>query len=117
MASTDLQIAALLLGVFGLAEVFSAHDITQWPRRLCMALLSATTASAASTLLVDAAVRAQAPLPLYRALLVVQSIIGMLPILLLFAYALYCCGEDYRKSVTLRVLFVSAAVLTAVSCP
>ena len=41
----------------------------------------------------------------------------MLPILLLFAYALYCCGEDYRKSATLRVLFTSAAVLTAVSCP
>ena len=111
MVILDFGTAALVLGVFGLVLAYLARDIAGWPRRLCVAILSTAAASAVSKLLVRAAAQYMVPVPLYRGLLVIETLAAPLPSLLVFAYVLYCCGEDYRKSLVLRVLCVLSAVL------
>lgn len=114
MTVLDFGTAALLFGLFGLVMAYHARIIARWPRRLCAAILSAAVANALADLLVRAAVQYQVPIPLYRALIVFQSLTAPLTSLLVLAYALYCCGENYRKSVVLRVLCVLAAALAVV---
>ena len=114
MAVLDFGTAALVFGIFGLVLAYLARDIAQWPGRLSVGILSTAAANAASDILLRAALQYQVPIPLYRVLLVVQTMIAPLPALLVFAYILYCCGEDYRKSALLRVLCI-LSMLMAVS--
>ena len=104
MRALDFGAAALLFGFFGLILFHLAREIAGWPRRLCAAVLAAAMACTVADMLVRAAPRYQVPIPVFRALLVVQSMTAPFPALLVFAYILYCCGEDYRKSGILRVL-------------
>ena len=106
MAVLDFGTAALVFGIFGLVLAHLARDIPGWPRRLCVAILTAAMASAVAEMLVRTAAQYQVPIPGYRALMAVQSILAPLPTLLVFAYILYCCGEDCRKSLFLRVLCI-----------
>ena len=115
MPVLDFGTAALVLGIFGLVLTHLARGISQWPRRLCAAILAAAMAGGAADLLVRVAPGYQAPIPVYRALLVVQSIASPLPTLLVYAYILYFCGEDYRKNTLMRVLCVLSGLLAAVS--
>lgn len=114
MVSLDFGAAALLFGGFGLILTHLARHIAGWPRRLCVAILAAAMASTALDMLVSAAPQYQAPIPLYRVLLVFQTVTAPLPALLVFAYILCCCGEDHKKSVLFRFLCVLSG-LVAVS--
>ena len=111
MAILDFGTAALVLGVFGLVLCRLARDIAGWPRRLCAAILSAAMACSAAEMLVRAAPQYQTPIPMYRALLVFQTMATPVPTLLMFAYVLHCCGEDYRRNALLRVLCVLSGVM------
>ena len=111
MAVVDFGIAALLFGTFGLILCHLARDIIGWPRQLCVAILSSAMGCSAADMLLRAAQRFQAPIPAYRALLVIESLISPLPTLLMLAYILYLCEEDYRKSRLLRVLCVLSGLL------
>ena len=113
MAVLDFGTATLVLGIFGLVLCHLARDIIGWPRRLCVALFAAAAASAVAEMLVRAASQHQVSIPVYRALLVFQTLTAPLPMLLVFAYILYCCGEDYRKNTLLRVLCVLSGVMAA----
>ena len=106
MALLDFRTAALVFGIFGLVLAHLARDIAGWPRRLCVAIFSAAMACATSELLVRAAPQLRFPIPLYRTLLVIETMTAPLPPLLVFAYVLYCCGEDYRRSLVLRFLCI-----------
>ena len=111
MAIVDFGIAALLFGAFGLILCHLARDIIGWPRQLCVAILSSAMGCSAADMLLRAAQRYQAPIPAYRALLVIESLVSPLPTLLMLAYILYLCEEDYRKSRLLRVLCVLSGLL------
>ena len=111
MAVLDFGTAALVFGIFGLVLAHLARNIARWPRRLCVAILAAAMVSTVADMLVRAAPQVQVPIPAYRALLVAQSIAAPVPALLVFVYILYCCGEDYRKSVFLRVLCVLSGLM------
>ena len=113
MAVLDFGTAALVFGIFGLVLARLARDIPGWPRRLCVAILATAMANAVADMLVRAAAQYQVPVPAYRALLVVQSMVDPLPTLLVFVYILHCCGEDYRKSLLLRVLCILFGLLAA----
>ena len=111
MSVLDFGAAALVFGVFGLVLAHLARRISHWPRRLVIGILSTSIARAVADMLVRAAPQYQTPIPVYRALLVVQAVTAPLPMLLVFAYILYCCGEDWRESVFLRVLCVLSGLM------
>ena len=111
MAIVDFGTATLVFGIFGLILCHLARDIAGWPRRLCVAILTAAMTCSAVDMLIRAAQRYQAPIPAYRALLVIESLVSPLPTLLMLAYILDRCGEDYRKSRLLRVLCVLSGLL------
>ena len=113
MIILDFGAAALVFGIFGLVLARLARNIPGWPRRLCVAILAAAMASAVVEMLVRAAAQYQVPVPGYRALMVLRSVASPLPTLLVFAYILYCCGEDYRKNLFLRVLCILSGLLAA----
>ncbi len=103
--------AAILFGIFGLIITFIARDLDRWPRRLCVAILSSAVASAALEVLARA-VYPVSP-PFYRALILTDTLFAPLPSLLVFAYFLDCCQEDYRKKPVMRVLWALGAVMAA----
>ena len=49
------EAAALLFGIFGLLATFIARDVDQWPRRLCVAILSSSVLVSAINLVEKAA--------------------------------------------------------------
>lgn len=111
MGSPEFETAALLFGSFGLILCHLARKISRWPRRLCVAILAATIAATVAEMLVGAASQVQVSIPVYRALLVFQSLIAPVPTLLVFAYILFCCGEDYKKNALLHILCVLSGLL------
>ena len=111
MVVLDFGTAALVFGGFGLVLAYLAREIDQWPKRLCVAIFITAMASVVADMLVNAAPQYQVPVPLYRVLMVFQAIVAPLPTLLVVAYILFCCGEDYRKSTPLRVLCVLSGLM------
>ena len=103
--------AAILFGVFGLILTFIARNLDRWPRRLCLAILSSAVAGAALEVLAMA-VYPVSP-PFYRSLMLVDTLLAPLPSLLVFAYFLDCCGEDYRKKPVMGVLWALGAAMAA----
>ena len=91
------EASAVLFGIFGLILVFLARDIDRWPARLCIAILSSALLSAALALLKRATTQNQVSHSLFRALLCAEALITPLPSLLVFAYFLHCCGENYFR--------------------
>ena len=103
--------AAILFGVFGLVLTFIARNLDRWPRRLYIAIFSSAVASAALEVLAKA-IYPFSP-PFYRALLLIDTPLAPLPSLLVFAYFLDCCKEDYRKKPVMRILWALGAVMAA----
>ena len=103
--------SAILFGLFGLVLTYITRDLDRWPRRLCIAIFSSAVASAALQVLAGA-VYPVSP-PFYRALILADTPIAPLSSLLVFAYFLDCCGEDYRKSPVMRVLWALGAAMAA----
>ena len=110
MGGMDFDTAVLVFGIFGLVLCHLARGIAGWPRRLCVAILCATMADTVAGMIVRAASQYQVCIPMYRALLVVQNLTAPIPTLLMFAYMLHCCGEDYRRNTLLRVLCVLSGI-------
>jgi len=111
MAVMDFETPAILFSVFGLVLTYYARDIDRWPVRLCAALLSSTVVCTALRLLERAATRYQASASLYQTLLLADVLVTPIPTLLVFAYFLNCCAEDYRKSALMRAMCALTAVL------
>ena len=103
--------AAILFGIFGLILTFIARDIDKWPRRLCMAIFSSAVANA--TLEVLAMAVYPVSLSFYQAIYLVNTLITPITSLLVFAYFLDCCGEDFRKKPVMRVLWALGAAMAA----
>lgn len=108
------EAAALLFGIFGLLATFIARDVDQWPRRLCVAILSSSVVVSAIDLVEKAAFFYQAPIPLRRVLLLATTLATPVPTLLVTAYFLHCCGEDWRKSAVMRLQGALTGILVAV---
>lgn len=98
------EASAVLFGVFGLILAFLARDIDRWPRGLCFALLASTVASGALSLMERIIVQYPDSLLLFWGLFIAEMLVKPLPSLLMFAFLLYSCGEDPRKSAIMRVL-------------
>ena len=105
--------AAILFGVFGLIFTFIARDLDRWPRRLCIAIFSSAVASAALEVLAMT-VYPGSP-SIYRAIYLVNTVITPIPSLLVFAYFLDCCKEDYRRKPVMLILWVLGAAMAAAS--
>ena len=108
------EAAALLFGIFGLLAAFIARDVDQWPQRLCVAILSSSVVVSAINLVEKAAYYYQASIPLRRMLLLATTLATPVPTLLVTAYFLYCCGEDWRKSAVMRIQGALTGILVAV---
>ena len=111
------EIAAILVGLFGLAVSFITRGMKKWPGRWCIAIFSAAVLSAALSLMKGAAFQNQAPLFTCRALLLFTSLIAPVPSLLMTVFFLFYCGENWRESaiwyvqLTLSVLLASVALI------
>ncbi|MBR3234652.1 MAG: histidine kinase [Atopobiaceae bacterium] len=106
-----LNATTLLFGVFGLVLVYLARDIDHWPTSLSVATLLSTIVHSAFALLDPVFANGNAT---QEALLIFRNaevIIAPLPFMLIFAYFLYCCGEDYKKSLIMRVQIVLTCVI------
>ena len=108
------EAAALLFGIFGLLAAFIARDVDQWPQRLCVAILSSSVVVSAINLVEKAAYFYQASIPRCRMLLLATTLATPVPTLLVTAYFLYCCGEDWRKSAVMRIQGALTGILVAV---
>ena len=105
------QTAVISCGIFGLIVAFMIRNVGQWPRRLYIALLSMAIASAVLRLLENAAINNYLPAALYSAAQILHVLVAPVPSLLMTAYFLYCCGEDWRKSAFMRIKCVLIVLL------
>ena len=103
--------SAILFGIFGLVLVYLARDVDLWPRSLCVAILSSTIAVAILSLLQRAAGMDSMPPVVAQGILLAAALLSPLPSLLVFAYFLYCCGEEPLKSRILRAMMVLTIIL------
>lgn len=98
------EASVVLFGVFGLILAFLARDIDRWPRGLCFALLAASVASGVLALLERFVLQYPNSLFLFRCVFIAEALVKPLPSLLGFAFLLYCCGEDPRRSTVMRLV-------------
>jgi hypothetical protein len=108
-----MNASALLFSAFGLALVFLARDIDDWPKGLSVAMLSSAAVLSALELLDHAVADTGVSPTLLLVLRNVEVVAAALPSLLMFAYFLYCCGEDYRKSAVMRIQVALTCTLVA----
>ncbi len=108
-----MNASALLFSAFGLALVFLARDIDDWPKGLSVAILSSAAVLSALELLDHAVADTGVSPTLLLVLRNVEVVTAALPSLLMFAYFLYCCGEDYKKSAVMRIQVALTCTLVA----
>ena len=108
-----MNASALLFSAFGLALVFLARDIDDWPKGLSVAILSSAAVCSALELLDHAVADTGVSPTLLLVLRNVEVVTAALPSLLMFAYFLYCCGEDYKKSAVMRIQVALTCTLVA----
>lgn len=116
-ASADA--AAIPFAIFGLILLYLARDIEHWPRNLCAAaLLSSIVCAIVGLVEANFDIQGAAPevLRITRLLLTLTSPI---PPLLMFAFILWCSGEDWRRSRSMHImgaltvfLMVAASIAT-----
>ena len=108
-----MNASALLFRAFGLALVFLARDIDDWPKGLSVAIMSSAAVLSALELLDHAVADTGVSPTLLLVLRNVEVVTAALPSLLMFAYFLYCCGEDYKKSAVMRIQVALTCTLVA----
>ena len=108
------EASAVLFGVFGLILAFLARDIDRWPKELCFALLAASVATSVLALLERVMLQYSNSLSLFRGVFIAEALVKPLPSLLVFAFLLYCCGEDPRRSTIMRLVCALTAAGIAV---
>ena len=105
------EIVVILLEAFGLIISFIAGKVDKWPRRLCIALLSSSIAVGLFNLLEKTALFYHAPIPVCYLFTVITTLITPIPSLLVLAYFIYACGENYRKNLALRLQCILVIIL------
>jgi len=108
------EIAAILFGLFGLALIFIARRVDGWPRSMGIAILSFQVVLSTIDLAESAAFFYRAPLPLCRALYLADTLFTPILPLLVSAYFLRCCGEDWRKSRVMHIQYALTGLALAV---
>ena len=96
--------SGILFGVFGLLLVYLAREVDRWPRGLCVAILLTTIVRTAYELVLSAALQAGIPPEPLATMRMFMPIMAPIPSVLVFAFFLWCCGEDWRKSTSMRIL-------------
>ncbi|MBQ9022187.1 MAG: histidine kinase [Eggerthellaceae bacterium] len=96
--------SGILFGVFGLVLVYLAREVNRWPRGLCVAILLTTIARTAYELVLTTTLQAGSLPELLPIMRVLMTIMAPIPFVLVFAFFLWCCGEDWRKSTSMRIL-------------
>ena len=105
------ELAVIVFGAFGLGVMLMARDVERWPRRLCIAILSASVGSGLFGLLQLAAAECRVSLSVYAAAHFAVVLATPVPPLLMLAYFLFRCGEDWRKSPVMYIHATLTAVL------
>ena len=108
-----MEASGILFGLYGLILIFLVWNIDQWPKGLCVTILSSSVADAALSLLGRAIAQNQSSPSLYRVLFLIQTPIIPISTLLVFAYVLYCCGENPRKNTAMRIQCVLTMAMVA----
>ena len=90
--------AALLLGVIGLWFTAVIPGIDRWSRRFFMSYFTVFLLCCISGIVEVVIQYSAAPRAVFTFLLILDSLLLSLPILLLTAYLLHCCGENMRAS-------------------
>lgn len=99
-----IDASGILFGAFGLVLVYLAREVERWPKGLCVAILLTTIARTTYELVLNVTFQVGSlpePLPIMR---VLMTIMAPIPFLLVFAFFLWCCGEDWRISTSMRIL-------------
>lgn len=107
-------IAAILFALFGLAFIFIARHVDKWPMRMGIAILSFVIILSAVELAESAAFFYREPLPVCRALFLADTLLTPILHLLVTAYFLHCCGEDWRRSRVMLILYAMTGLSLAV---
>ena len=111
--SQILETASILFGVFGLIVTCIARGVDGWPKRLCAAILASSVAASVFDLLESAALYYRVSIPLCRGAILATTLFVPIPPLLVTAYLLCCCGENWRKSTVMIVQGTLTGVLIA----
>ena len=99
-----IDASGILFGAFGLVLVYLAREVERWPKGLCVAILLTTIARTTYELVLNVTLQVGSlpePLPIMHVLI---TIMAPIPFLLVFAFFLWCCGEDWRMSTSMRIL-------------
>lgn len=110
--------AMLMMSALGLESAAVMPSLVRWDRRFFLVFFGALTMASAVYFLELIAFVAPALRILAKVAYFVQSLCATIPFPMLSVYLLHCCGEDYRKSLLVRVetgLFVTFFVLLAIS--
>ena len=104
------EAASIPYGIFGLILTYILRDVDRWPKRLCVVIMSSSIIVAIANLVEGALMNYfHAPIPVCHLVMLINIPLFPVPTLLMTAYFLYSCGEDYRRS----ALMYSQCILVA----
>ena len=109
--SQMLEAAAILFGVFGLVVTYIARGVDGWPKRLCAAILVFSISASVFDLLESAALYFHLSVSLCRWAVFAAALFVPIPSLLVTAYLLCCCGENWRKSAIMNIQSALTGIL------
>ena len=112
--SSLAEIVALIFGLFGLAFFFIARRVDKWPWRMGIVILSFVVVLSAVNLTESAAFFYRAPLTLCRVLFLISTLLTPILPLLVTAFFLNCCGEDWRRSRVMVILYALTGLALSV---
>ena len=105
------ETSAIMYGVFGLILTYILRDVDKWPKRLCIMIIVSSIAVSTINLIQKAGLYYHIPLPACWVIMCVSTPIIPIPTLLVLAYFLHCCGEDYRKAPVMRIMCALTVLL------
>ena len=105
--------AALLLSVMGLWFTVVIPGIDRWSRRFFMSYFFVFMLCCLSSIIEVIFQYYTAPRALFIFLLLLESMLLSLPLLMLTAYLLHCCGENLRSNKLFRTVIGLWAVFLA----
>ena len=105
--------AALLLSAIGLWFTVVIHGIDRWSRRFFMSYFIIFLLCCLSNVAEMILQYYTAPRAVFIFLLLLESLLLSLPLLMLTAYLLHCCGENIRTSKLFHVVIGLWAVFIA----
>ncbi|MBQ9342921.1 MAG: histidine kinase, partial [Clostridia bacterium] len=112
IGSFDFSIfgAGLLLSVIGLWFTIVIPKIDRWSRRFFIIYFGVSLLCCLACIIEVLLQYYIAPQPVFTVLLLIESLLLSLPLLMLTAYLLHCCGENLRTSTLLRAVLAMWAI-------